>query len=97
MSEHTPGPFDEAARAFVAELMTRAYGPGPWVPKLEGDLGTWKDWESALVEFAERIAAPDLLVACKLARRFGSTGDTDDGLSVSEFLRAAITKAEGRT
>ena len=42
-------------------------------------------------------AAPDLLHACRMARAFGSQGETDDGISVSYLLDEAIRKATGQT
>ena len=55
--------------------------------------------EAAVADVAHArliAAAPDLLEACLAAVAFGSQGDTHDGLSVSEILRAAIAKATGQ-
>lgn len=46
---------EEMADKFIAELRERAYGPGNWSNKQEGDLGTWDDWRQALVEFGNRV------------------------------------------
>ncbi len=39
-------------------------------------------------------ASPDMLEALRLAKAFGSQGETDEGLSVSTFIENAIKKAE---
>ena len=40
---------------FIKTLRERAYGPGNWSNELEGDYGTWDEWELALIEFGYRV------------------------------------------
>lgn len=54
-------------------------------------------WIAATVHLAVRKQRDELLAACEAALNFGSHGDTHEGLSVSEMLRAAIAKATKST
>lgn len=82
-----------------------------WVPDNPNCLGTWTVFHGmdrsprtdnqvcqvATRELAQLVTAlPDLLTACEAARDFGSQGDTHEGYSVSEIIRAAIAKATGK-
>lgn len=52
-------------------------------------------FEQAVAELARLRAERDaLLEACRAARAFGSQGDTHEGFSVSEMIRAAMALAE---
>jgi hypothetical protein len=69
-------------------------------------VGVWKGEagriNAALTEDVERLAAEvkrlrdtrdELVAACQAARAFGSQGETHEGFSVSEMLRAAVANA----
>lgn len=64
--------------------------------QVDDDGREWKCGGSAEANARLFLAAHDLLEACKLAKAFGSQGETHDGLSVSTFLEKAIAKAETR-
>lgn len=91
MSEaHTPGPWKVGQDP-------QGSNPDIWIDSAGGilaDIGggilATRQANAALM-----AAAPDMLAALLAARSFGSQGDTDEGLSVSNIIDLAIAKAKG--
>lgn len=91
MSQHTPGPW----RVMGGSGTDVAAGPQGYLAYVSTGGGRGRSLDEARANARLIAAAPDLLDACEKARDFGSQGDTHEGLSVSEFIRAAIAKARG--
>ena len=55
MSQFSSEDIKALADCYIKELRILTYGSLHWTNEAEGDYGSWKSWEEALVEFGERI------------------------------------------
>jgi hypothetical protein len=92
--QHTPGPWRIYEDGMIGSASVRRF---PEMTVIKPGTVKGETIGVAMANAKLIAAAPELLAACKAAMAFGSQGDTHDGLSVSEILRAAVAKAEGKT
>lgn len=98
VTQHTPGPWEwHEDRLWGGKSgLYDSDGEPVCVPNCSNDGDTGHAWfEEMLTEpdAALIAAAPDLLHALQLVKSFSSSGETDNGESVSFFVEEAIRKA----